>query len=121
MQPACIQLVCPSFGRLRITHRSCFSRGSRNYTAWCVGTEKAEYVLAGNSHSAPNSDVLFTATLEDERSEKEVGGQVTVAGHKINVTMKEKLETLNFASKFGRRSSFNPVAKLLFQQLPSAQ
>lgn len=48
-------------------------------------------------------------------------GKWLVAGHKINVTMKEKLETLNFASKFGRRSSFNPVAKLLFQQLPSAQ
>lgn len=57
--------------------------------------------------------------MEGERSEEELEWQVTVARHKMNVTMKEKLEILNFASKFGRWGSFNPAVKLLLQQLPS--
>lgn len=40
--------------------------------------------------------------MEDERNEEELGWQVTVARHKMNVTTKENLEILNFAGKFGR-------------------
>lgn len=57
--------------------------------------------------------------MEEERSEEEVGWQVAVARHRMKVTMKEKLEILNFAGKFGRQSSFNPAVKLLFQQFCS--
>lgn len=48
-----------------------------------------------------------------------MGWQVAVARHRMNVTMKEKLEILNFAGKFGRQGSFNPAVKLLFQQFCS--
>lgn len=59
----CIQLVCPSFGRLRESHHGAFQGEVVSFPCLvCLLEQRKQSAFEGNWHSSPNSDVLFSAT-----------------------------------------------------------